>query len=779
MGILAWYGAWDREAYPAGQMEAAWCAAAPTEADWRAAPAQPLQGGDEEALLRALWDGVLLYLCVELPQRPYCPWQASYFGPRRDRPADATGEDILSLGLDFYGARGPGDSDGRGVISINMAGQAAWYTNPMIPTLGSLFDPEHPESCCRLERTWAEALPGGAGCRLGASFHVEDLEGPILLETELQLGRQTLFWSHRQESLYSRLNHERPDSSDWGVLALAPLPASARPERGPWRIRRALSYLDSPAFQKGVWTEKTQTQLDACRLAAEEALARGEKTWEAALELEDAILALRWGDTRYPDPYDLPLQPTLPDPFRFFGSDARVSSPEDWEKRREELLDLAQFYEYGPRPPAPDSMEILLTEEKAAGDTEIIRFGPWEFPYTYTGRADLFSLELSVGERRGTLGFKVYLPEEDVEQAPVILRFDGDCEPYRRAGFAVVQPDAGSAGDIRSLDYAWGQRSGCFYSLFPYHRNGPEALEETGSEMAAAWCLSRVIDALERLCAPGQRYAGRLDAAKLAVEGFSIHGKYAFVSALYDSRIGVCIPGASGASGLSPWRYVYTGQEYDWTGTPFDCGEAEFRKIRAFGTEVLGNATRHNPVRQRSLFYRFLRPGRAYAQEGEGWGYGLRLPYDQSCLAATLAPRAIVLVNTPNDFNDGSVADALTLEVIAPVYRALGYDPEALLKYNYRAVCPVGDPHGTDEQQQQRTAEFLQSHFLGRELPEDTALRLSQDPFAMKICRGQTASAYDAYWGGFNTVTGGKGGPQGRDGWYYTLPELSGSRRET
>ncbi len=772
MGMLNWYGAWDPEAFPPGQLEAAWCEAAPTEEDWRRAPARPLTGGGEEAVLRALWDGVLLYLCAELPQLPYCPDQAAYFGPRRDSPADGHGETLLSLGLDFYGVRGPGDSDGRGVITVNAAGQAAWYTNPVIPTLGSIFDPAHPEYCRRLHSSWAEPLCGASGSRLGAAFHVEDLEGPILLEAELQLGRQVMFWSHRQESLYTRLNHERPDSSDWGILRFAPLPEHARPLRGPWRIRRALAYLESPAFQKGVWTEESQQKLNACRSAAERALKSGEEPQRAALALEGAILSLRWGDTRYPDPYDLPLQATLPDPFRFFGSGRRVENRADWEKRREELLQLAQFYEYGFRPSAPDGMEICLREEKQPGDTEIIRFGTWEFPYTYTARADKFGLRLRVGERQSELGFTVYLPEEAAGCAPVVLRFDGDCEVYRRAGFAVVQPDAGSAGDLRSLDYAWGTRSGCFYELFPYHRHGPEALLETGSEMAAAWCLSRVIDALEQLTAPGGHYAGRLDAGKLAVEGFSIHGKYAFVSALYDSRIGVCIPGASGASGLSPWRYVYAGQEYDWTDTPFDCGVEGFRRIRAFGTEVLGNATRHNPVRQRSLFYRFLKPGRAYAPEGEGWGYGQRLPYDQSCLAATLAPRAIVLVNTPNDFNDGSVSDALTLELIAPVYRALGCEPEKLLQYNYRAVCPVGDPHGTEQSQLERTAAFLQSHFLGKALPEDVALRLRQDPFALPVCAERSASAYDCYWGGYNTVTGGQGGPEGRDGWYYTLPDL-------
>lgn len=748
--ILDYFGGWDREKYPPAALNVGYCPGKPAAEDWRSAPAADMQGGGS---LHALYDGVLLYVEVDAGKGLQTAGEP-FAGGRGENPAVPEGGDCLCIGLDFYGARGVSDSDGRGVVCVTAAGEAAWFTNGWIQTLSSIFEPSHPEYCRRLHSVWAE------GNKIGAAFHVEDIDGGLLLEAELRVGGERFYWSHRQLDLYEQINHERPDSSDWGWLSFPELPAGAGTERGRWRIERALAYMETPAFQRGVWTSDSQCRLDECVKTAENALVSGENVENSALELERAILGLRWGDTRYPDPYDLPRRATLPNPFEFFDG-RRVVTRADWQERRREILELAEFYEYGYRPDAPDSIEVRVAEEKQPGDTEMIRFGPWEFPYTYTGFADKLRLKITVGDRAGEMGFTVYLPDESVKNAPIVLNFDGDREIYRKAGFAVVQPEAGSPGDVRTVDYAWGQRGGFFYELFPYSRHGEGAWRDTGTEMVAAWCLSRVIDALERLCAPGGRYAGRLDPTKLAVEGFSIHGKYAFVSALYDERIGVCIPAASGASGLSPWRYVYIGQEYQWEGTPFDCGVAEFKKVRAFGTEMMANDIRHNPVRQCALFSRFLKPGRAYETAEGAHGYGLRLPFDQSCLAATMAGRAIVLNNTPNDFNDGSVADALTLEVIAPVYRALGYEPEKLLKYNYRPVCPVGDPHGSDEEQSVRVAAFLRSHFLGEELDADIAARLAADPFGLPVCGGR--SAYEAYWGGFDAIT---------DGWYSALNDV-------
>jgi hypothetical protein len=52
-------------------------------------------------------------------------------------------------------------------------------------------------------------------------------------------------------------------------------------------------------------------------------------------------------------------------------------------------------------------------------------------------------------------------------------------------------------------------------------------------------------------------------------------------------------------------------------------------------------------------------------------------------------------------------------------------------------------------------------------VPETIDAWLNTDPFNLKISNEQTQTPYDFYHGGFNTITGGSGGTEGRDGWYY------------
>jgi hypothetical protein len=52
-------------------------------------------------------------------------------------------------------------------------------------------------------------------------------------------------------------------------------------------------------------------------------------------------------------------------------------------------------------------------------------------------------------------------------------------------------------------------------------------------------------------------------------------------------------------------------------------------------------------------------------------------------------------------------------------------------------------------------------------LTAEEATRLNTDPYLLKVSNGRTESPYDFYWGGFNTITGGRNGVAGTDGWYF------------
>ncbi|MFA9379431.1 MAG: sugar-binding protein [Acetanaerobacterium sp.] len=769
--------------------------------------------------IHAVWNGPVLFLLVEVHDttavRGTLPDEG---GALADSPATPTDRDSVQFGLDFYNDKVMNETDTAGMFTISSNGALYFYRNAGIPSLGSVMaDPIHPEYTNFIESYAAQDVYDADGKTvIGYNVEVAINVEKALPENDTTFGVDAQIsdvaavggevkrvgevdWSHNQDSLYTDYDGSRPISVDWGNVKLAGWNGTDTFAFSNWRLTNNIRYLDSIAFPKGVYTPATQAALDEARSEADALVSAGnadKATVDAAADTLDAAIAgLRWADTTYPDPADLPDQFTLPNPYQFFGSDQVVQSNEDWEKRSAEILDMAQFYEYGYKPGAPDKSEITKIVHINAGDQLYwyTRDGVDYFQDATIDQEEV-TLEITVGQTTAELVYTVYLPTEEQLQSsghttgpvPVVLSFDGDKPELRDAGFVVVKVPKGSGGDGRSNEYAWGTRTGAFYELYPYSRNGEEALTEVSSEMAAAWSCTRVIDALETMgasqVAGAADIAAALDPSKLAVSGFSINGKYAFVSAVFDSRISVCIPGAAGASGPSPWRYVYVGHEYDWTGTPFAPAAITEKPALQIstGTEYLANSIRHNRVRETELFRHFLTPGNFYQRLPGAYGYATRLPYDQDDLIATLAPRAIVLVNTVNDYNDGSEADSLGLQVAKSVYNTLGYDADDLVKFNQRPVQGPGDPHGTDPVQTARTGEYLNHYFYDTEMSADTDTWLNNDPFNMKVSNNNTQTPFDHYYGGFNTITGGTGGITGNDGWYYySFPDATDNTANT
>ncbi len=763
-------------------------------------------------ILRSVWDGPVLYLFVEVTDESPMTQTAppANGGAMTAKPAVPTDRDSVVFAFDLWNEKVVYETDTSAVFTVDSSGNLTFFRSG-IPSLGSVHaDPTHPEYTNRIKGYSAtptatgynvelalqiEGTEPGNGTTFGVDVQISNVEnlaartisepnpyypwwGPEFNTVNYPAGpgRSTnTFWSHNQDSLYAEYDHERPNAVDWGNVTLTGGAGEDSFAFSSWRLTSNLQYLESIRFPKDVYTPASQQALDLA-VAQASALIASASTDKAAMNtaadnLEAAIEGLRWADTKYPDPAELPDQFTLPNTYRFFGSDGTgnriVINQSDWEERRAEILDLAQFYEYGYKPGAPDAMEITgVTYGQSAGS--------WWSPGYYRYKIDF---TMTYGAVTKTLSCDLVMPTDAQLLAsghgtnvPVVLSFDGKIDPYLDAGIAVLVVPAVTGGDVRTNAYAWGTRTGVFYELFPYSRNGAGALKEVSSEMAAAWGASRCIDALELLAGNTGEVNGKIvntlvDPSALAVTGFSINGKYAFVSAVFDDRIDVCIPGAAGASGPSPWRYVYAGHEYDWSDTDWAPNGAA-NQI-AFGTEFMANSIRHNRVRETELFRQFLTPTRFYQKLEGAYGYGTRLPYDQNDLLATLAPRAVVLENTLNDYNDGCETDALSLDIVKAVYGNLGYDADNLLKYNFRTVQPTGDPHGNDAAQRARTAEYLNHYFYEADMSESTDAWLGTNPFTLSVSNNETESPYDFYYGGYNTMTGGTGGAAGTDGWYY------------
>ena len=119
------------------------------------------------------------------------------------------------------------------------------------------------------------------------------------------------------------------------------------------------------------------------------------------------------------------------------------------------------------------------------------------------------------------------------------------------------------------------------------------------------------------------------------------------------------------------------------------------------------------------------------------------------------------------------MSSCLSLQIAESVYKTLGFDGNDLIKYNQRQVQGPGDPHGQDATQWIRTVEYLNHYFYGTTMSETSETLLNNDPFNLKVSNNRTQTPYDYYYGGFNTITGGTGGEDGRNGWYYySLPGI-------
>ena len=469
-----------------------------------------------------------------------------------------------------------------------------------------------------------------------------------------------------------------------------------------------------------------------------------------------AFAGLRWADTRYPDPHDLPALHTLPNVWQFFdktkGTKGMVTNKKEWAERKQEILELAQFYEYGYKPKPGVDYTITITENRynGTGNPSVsARVTPTNAHFT--------------GGVSQDVSISVTLPSNGPEGQKAPISFGGN---WTANGIAnVAFPNW--AWDNRTDAGAWGNpnRTGIFYKLFPYARNSTSA--DSSILIANATAVSVYLDILQMAVAQNPQLAARIDPTRAVTKGFSIGGKNAFVAAVFDERVKAVVCGGAGATGPANWRYNAQGQAYDFSDTIFYSAGAE--SIVAHGTEGPGNSYRHNRVRETELFRHFMPYGHMYKHEEGSYAYGgySRLPFDQALLVATLAPdRAIIIDTNLNDYNDGAMTDNMSLEIAKGVYRTLGVNGDNFVKFNSGNYVSRGDPHGFASAAVE--GKYLSDFFFGTQtLTGAEADRLNTDPYALKVSNNKTQSPYDYYWGGYNTITGGNDGITGNDGWYY------------
>jgi len=358
----------------------------------------------------------------------------------------------------------------------------------------------------------------------------------------------------------------------------------------------------------------------------------------------------------WPSVEDLPIVEVFPDPLLMFDG-TPVTTAEQWRnERRPELIALFEHYMYGKAPAAPDNFRFRVEAVdrnafggKATRKIVTLLFGPEGTPP--------ISLLLVVPNRRqgpapvfiglNFVGNHTTMHDPNIPLTPAWVndRWSGgsdgrahDNQRGRRApggvrprwyieqavdrGYAVATIYAGEISPDRSDgDHAFTDGIHRAYLKPGQTRPGPH---EWATIMAWAWGLHRGVDYLVQ--------DEEIDKNGIIAIGHSRLGKTALLAGALDERIVIVISSMSGSGGAAP--------------------------SRSHVGESVSQVNRFN--------HWFNDTFKLFSDQVE------RLPFDQHCLIALVAPRPLLLTNATGDIWANPHGQFEMLNAAASVYQLLG-----------------------------------------------------------------------------------------------------------
>ena len=351
----------------------------------------------------------------------------------------------------------------------------------------------------------------------------------------------------------------------------------------------------------------------------------------------------------FPDVAQLPSRPEIPDPLVMFNGE-RVTTREQWfQKRRPELKALFQYYMYGFAPePVKVKSKVEREDRQAFGGKATLKevtlaFGPPETPRIHL-------LLVVPNGRRGPAPAFVglnFCGNHAVVKDPAVRLPSVWMYPNRVGVKNNRATDAGRGTQVdvwaieQSIDRGYAVAT--FYSgdvdpdradvrqgIQPHFRKPGQAEpgpHDWGTIAAWAWGLSRALDYL---------ITDRdVDKDHVAVVGHSRLGKAAILAAALDERFALAIPLQAGCGGTAPSRGKVgesVKQINDRFPHWFDATFKEFNDCPD------------------------------------------RLPFDQNCLVALVAPRPVLFSNAVEDQWANPAGQFEVLKAADPVYRFLGVE---------------------------------------------------------------------------------------------------------
>lgn len=343
---------------------------------------------------------------------------------------------------------------------------------------------------------------------------------------------------------------------------------------------------------------------------------------------------------------------TLPDPLLMANSTTRVTTPAEWQQRRQEIIALFQDQMYGTIPPPP---EHLIFEEFAdttimAGSIQRKQIRMYFTP-DKTGPYITWILYLPLNTPRPLPAFigLNYYGNHEIENDPTIPITTGWLRNNKRhhiennraseksRGLS-ARPGANQSWPFKLLaQRGYAMITACYADVSPdtpdlyttqgVHTIFPQQPENTGNNTTAlaawAWALMRGMDMIEKETA--------IDPTKVAVVGCSRLGKAALLAGACDERFAVTIPNQTGGGG-----------------TPL--------AKRNYGENVA--------LQNQNFPHWFCRNFRQYSDNEAA------MPFDQHMLLAACAPRHLYVSSFPGKWFD-PYGEFLSMKAAEPVWHTL------------------------------------------------------------------------------------------------------------
>jgi hypothetical protein len=276
---------------------------------------------------------------------------------------------------------------------------------------------------------------------------------------------------------------------------------------------------------------------------------------------------------------DLPVRKEMPD-VMVMNDGTKVTTRQQWEKRREEMKRILEYYAVGQMPPAPGNVKGREIKSEIVLDGAIkyrlvhLTFGPGEKLsldigiYTPVSGGPSPAIILQSGTAPGGTVLP-RLPQgpnqgrgQDVLMmvGPVPPEATASSQPAAAAGGATAQSVANQNANVfrrgyalvtynssdcaedttlRNPDGSWAFRNTRFYPAYPGY--------DWGILAGWAWGASRVADYLETDPA--------IDKSKLIITGASRNGKSSMIAAAFDERL-MGAPVVTGGGGIGAYRFA-------------------------------------------------------------------------------------------------------------------------------------------------------------------------------------------------------------------------------